>query len=68
MEVDFGREFVSYCAVVEGRLSEIGWNAVAPNMDGYGSQSGKAVAPTPVLLPGKSHGRRSLVGCNPCGR
>ena len=20
---------------------------------------------TPVLLPGKSHGRRSLVGCNP---
>ena len=23
--------------------------------------------PTPVLLPGKSHGWRSLVGCNPCG-
>ena len=23
--------------------------------------------PTPVLLPGKSHGRRSLVGCNPWG-
>ena len=23
---------------------------------------------TPVLLPGKSHGRRSLVGCSPCGR
>ena len=22
--------------------------------------------PTPVLLPGKSHGRRSLVGCSPC--
>ena len=22
---------------------------------------------TPVLLPGKSHGRRSLVGCNPWG-
>ena len=21
--------------------------------------------PTPVLLPGKSHGQRSLVGCNP---
>ena len=28
-----------------------------------GSQS-----PTPVLLPGKSHGRRSLVGCSPWGR
>ena len=24
--------------------------------------------PTPVLLPGKSHGRRSLVGCCPWGR
>ena len=23
--------------------------------------------PTPGLLPGKSHGRRSLVGCNPWG-
>ena len=28
----------------------------------------KAVAPTPVLLPGKSHGRRSLAGCSPWGR
>ena len=24
--------------------------------------------PTPVLLPGKSHGQRGLVGCSPCGR
>ena len=24
--------------------------------------------PTPVLLPGKSHGRRSLEGCGPWGR
>ena len=24
--------------------------------------------PTPVLLPGKSHGRRSLVGCSPWGQ
>ena len=28
----------------------------------------KALAPTPVLLPGKPHGRRSLVGCSPWGR
>ena len=28
----------------------------------------KAWHPTPVLLPGKSHGRRSLVGCSPWGR
>ena len=26
------------------------------------------MAPTPVLLPGKPHGRRSLVGCSPLGR
>ena len=26
------------------------------------------MAPTPVLLPGKSHERRSLVGCSPRGR
>ena len=24
--------------------------------------------PTPILLPGKSHGRRGLVGCSPWGR
>ena len=30
--------------------------------------SEKAMAPTPVLLPGKSHGQRSLVGCSPWGR
>ena len=27
-----------------------------------------SMAPTPVLLPGKSHGQRSLVGCRPWGR
>ena len=24
--------------------------------------------PTPVFLPGESHGQRSLVGCSPWGR
>ena len=28
----------------------------------------KEMAPTPVFLPGKSHGWRSLVGCSPWGR
>ena len=28
----------------------------------------KTMATTPVLLPGKSHGWRSLVGCSPWGR
>ena len=30
--------------------------------------SEKAMAPPSVLLPGKSHGRRSLGGCSPWGR
>jgi len=29
---------------------------------------GRRWHPTPVLSPGKSHGRRSLVGCSPWGR
>ena len=29
---------------------------------------GRQWHPTPVLLPGKSHGRRSLVGCSPWNR
>ena len=28
----------------------------------------KEMAPTPVFLPGKSHGRRSVVGYSPWGR
>ena len=31
------------------------------------SKSEKAMHPTPVLLPGESHGQRSLVGCSPWG-
>ena len=27
----------------------------------------KEMAPTPVFLPGESHGQRSLVGCSPWG-
>ena len=34
----------------------------------YGIQQRRQWHPTPVLLPGKSYGRRSLVGCSPCGR
>ena len=32
------------------------------------SKSEKAMHPTPVLLPGKSHGWRRLVGCSSWGR
>ena len=33
-----------------------------------GQQRRRQWQPTPVLLPGKSHGWRSLVGCSPWGR
>ena len=32
------------------------------------SGQGRQWHPTPVLLPGKPHGQRSLVGCSPWGR
>ena len=35
---------------------------------GYMPISRRLWHPTPVLLPGKSHGRRSLMGCSPWGR
>ena len=39
------------------------WNELPPSMNWR-----RQWHPTPVLLPGKSHGRRSLVGCSPWGR
>ena len=38
-----------------------------PSAELYGIDVYWAMAPTPVLLPGKSHGWRSLVGCSPWG-
>ena len=35
---------------------------------GQGTKRRRQWQPTPVLLPGKSHGRRSLVGCSPWDR
>ena len=35
--------------------------------ENYVSNRRRQWQPTPVLLPGKSHGRRSLVGCSPWG-
>ena len=39
-----------------------------PLCDFYNLKKTRQWQPTPVLLPGKSHGRRSLVGCSPWGR
>ena len=42
------------------------YNAGDPgSVPGRGGSPEKAMAPTPVLSPGKSHGQRSLVGSSP---
>ena len=35
---------------------------------GWADPLEKEMATTPVFLPGKSHGQRSLAGCSPWGR
>ena len=42
------------------------WEAAIPE-SGRSPGEGNGT-PTPVLLPGKSHGRRGLGGCSPWGR
>ena len=46
------------------------FNGFCPPLSDYISKRGRRRQwhPTPVLLPGKSHGWRSLVGCSPWGR
>ena len=56
-----------------GFLGGSGGEESACNLGNAGSIPGKipwrrAWQPTPVFLPGESHGRRSLVGYNPWGR
>ena len=58
-------------------LSGLWWKSLPPR---YSTQKGIPISiqftstcivlwhPTPVLLPRKPHGRRSLVGCSPWGR
>ena len=41
---------------------------VKGNSCGSSEEQRRQWRPTPVLLPGKSHGRRSLEGCSPWGR
>ena len=52
------RETVSSFAGSERSLEE----EIAPHSNGTPLQW----HPTPVLLPGKSHGQKSLVACSPC--
>ena len=57
--------------VKQKRRSERGtWLATVPLEDGERGPLANEWQwhPTPALLPGKSHGRRGLVGCSPWGR
>ena len=57
--VQDGKWRKGYAIVTVRQVSEIG----SP----HGNEWRRQWHPTPVLLPGKSHGRRSLVGCSPWG-
>ena len=45
------------------KIAHVAWELIGPNSVSRRRQW----HPTPVLLPGKSLGRRSLVGCSPWG-
>ena len=51
------------------REKSLGWESLTtPSWLIYSFPTLPSWHPNPVLLPGKSHGRRSLVGCSPWGR
>ena len=66
--------WVYFCTEVGGWVPRLGscdvqWRLFDTLIEGSCESSGRRQwHPTPVLLPGKSHGRRSLVGCTPWGR
>ena len=49
-------------------ISELKWTGMGEFNSGEHCIRRRQWHPTPVLLPGKSHGWRSLVGCGPRGR
>ena len=61
--MDGGAWWAAVCGVTKSRtqLSDFPFTFHFPALE-------KAMAPTPVLLPGESQGRGSLVGCRLWGR
>ena len=57
-----------YCDMAEYLVNLLPVTTAGDHMSANLPPLGEKWHPTPVLLPGKSHGRRSLVGCSPLGR
>ena len=64
------KEMATHSSVLAWRIPGMGEPGGLPSMGSHrvGHNWNDLVAAAAVLLPGKSHGRRSLVGCSPWGR
>ena len=54
-------------SVVKNLPANAGATRDAGAVPGWGRSPGRKWQPTPVFLPGKPHGQRSLAGYNPWG-
>ena len=59
---------VYHRCLTQGLLCSKGWQVLDEYCLFIQFSRGRQWHPTPVLLPGKSHGWKSLVGCSPWGR
>ena len=57
----------SGCSVIKTPPANAGDRKRVQRMDLAGRLGGRKWQPTPVFLPGKFHGQRSMVGCSPWG-
>ena len=60
--------FSIYAHMVDRKVSGLLIKAVIPSLRPHPHDQRRQWHPTPVRLPGKSHGWRSLVGCSPWSR
>ena len=65
---DIVKKVYSVCKFLNMALGGGGWQWLSKGWRDKNKGHIRQWHPTPVLLPGKSHGRRSLVGCSPWGR
>ena len=66
IEISFHNDFLSYFTFLKEKFqtTHLLMNYICVHVCVWRRQW----HPTPALLPGKSHGQRSLVGCSPWGR